>query len=208
VPNAAADESPPPAGWRSAWAAPGFRAAFAGALAALPLALWALSAFLLWVEQRPGVVLDDPVLALLPPGDASVLIFALIYGGLLLAAATLARRPWELLCALLGYEALVLLRILCMWLVPLAPPLGYVPLHDPVVESFGPATALTRDLFFSGHSSTLLLLALAVPARAVRIALLLALAAVAALLLRQHAHYAIDIARRLAPRPPVATFGG
>jgi hypothetical protein len=205
------------AGWRTAWAVRGFRRAFAVTLAALPLTLWALSAFLLWVERRPGAVLDDPVLALLPPGDASVPTFALIYGGMLLALVALLRCPWQLLRALQGYVTLVLLRMLCMWLVPLDPPPGYVPLHDPVVESFGPAMALSRDLFFSGHTSTLLLLALTVPARAVRVALLLAMAAVAVLLLRQHAHYTVDVlvallaapcalalARRLPPRRAAA----
>jgi hypothetical protein len=182
-----------PGGWRDAWAGTRFRRQAWATCIALPLTLAALSRFLLWVEQRPGVVLDDPLLALLTPRDTSLASFALIYGGLLLALATLLCSPHGLLRALQAYVLLVGLRILFMWLTPLDPPEGLVPLRDPLVESLGPGATLTRDLFFSGHTSTLFLLALCVPFRWTRWVLLLATAGVAFLLLVQHAHYTVDV---------------
>lgn len=185
--------TPRPGGWRQAWADARFRRTAAATVLALPLTIAALSWFLLAVEQRPGVVLDDPVLAALTPRDASVAAFALIYGGLLLALASLLRSPRHLVRALQGYVLLLLLRMLCMWVTPLDPPRGFVPLRDPLVESFGPGRMLTRDLFFSGHASTLFLLSLSVPSRWIRAALLLATVMLAFLLLQQHAHYTVDV---------------
>jgi hypothetical protein len=118
--------------------------------------------------------------------------FTLIYGGLVVAFVVLLRRPRLLLWGVQSYVLLVLLRILMMWLTPLAPPEGLVLLRDPLVESLGPARALTRDLFFSGHTSTLFLLALVLP-RPWRIPMFAAAAVVAALLVWQHAHYTIDV---------------
>ena len=51
-----------------------------------------------------------------------------------------------------------------MWATPLDPPPGMIVLEDPLVQLFGGASRpLTRDLFFSGHTSTMFLLFLAVP---------------------------------------------
>ncbi len=172
---------------------PRFRLAGAVTLLALIGTLVGLSNFLLWVEQRPDVVvLPDPVLARIPPRDLSTPTFALIYGGLLLGIVVLIRRPWELVRAVQSYVLLVLFRIALMWVTPLAPPAGFVMLADPFVESFGPAKALTRDLFFSGHTSTLFLVALVLP-KPWKWLVLGATTIVAVLLLWQHAHYTVDV---------------
>jgi membrane-associated phospholipid phosphatase len=68
-----------------------------------------------------------------------------------------------------------------------------IPLHDPLVRLFGPGKLLTKDLFFSGHTSTLFLLALAVPGRIAKTLFVLCTAAVAFCVLAQHVHYAIDV---------------
>jgi hypothetical protein len=180
--------------WRVAWSSRGFRIEALGSVAGVALAILALSHFLRWVESRPGtVVLADPILAALPARDFSVLTFSLIYGGLLVGLAVLLSRPRRLVRAAQAYVLLVLARILLMWLVPLEAPHGFVELRDPVVESLGPAQVLRRDLFFSGHASTLFLLALATPGRVWRGGMLLATAAVAILLVWQHVHYAVDV---------------
>ena len=182
------------AGWRQAWADRGFRWRLLLTLPVLVATLSALAALVNWVEQRPGAVLADPVLALLAPRDVTWPIFTLIYAGLLLAVIRLVRTPVRLVLGVQAYVVMALLRIAVMWATPLDPPPGMIVLDDPLVQGFGGAShPLTRDLFFSGHTSTMFLLFLAVPGRAARAFFLACTASVAFLVLVQHVHYAVDV---------------
>ncbi len=180
--------------WRQAWADRGFRIRRLVTPPLLVATLSALAALVKWVERRPGAVLPDPVLAMLAPRDVTWPVFTLIYVGIVLAVLLLVRSPVRLLLGVQGYVVLALLRIVVMWATPLDPPPGMIVLEDPLVQGFGGAAApLTRDLFFSGHTSTLFLLFLAVPGRATRAFFLAATAGVAFLVLVQHVHYAVDV---------------
>jgi hypothetical protein len=151
------------------------------------------SRFVRWVEHRPGVVLPDPLLCLLAPRQLTWVIFALVYGGLLTGCSALLRRPQRLLLGLQSYGVMVLLRMLALWLAPLEPPLGMLPLEDPFVRVFGPNELLTKDLFFSGHTASLLVVYWAIPRGRTRSILLLSAAGVACCVLVQHVHYGIDV---------------
>jgi PAP2 superfamily C-terminal len=95
--------------------------------------------------------------------------------------------------AIEAYDVLLVARAACMFLTPLDPPLGIIPLRDPIVEDLGAGIHLTRDLFFSGHTATLALLAWIVPGRRMRVLLTAATVVVACLLLLQHVHYTVDV---------------
>jgi hypothetical protein len=180
--------------WRQAWADPGFRWRLLLTPPALVATLSALAALVKWVERRPGAVLADPVLALLAPRDVTWPIFTLIYVGILLAVSLLVRMPVRLLLGVQAYVVMALLRIVVMWATPLDPPPGMIVLEDPLVQIFGGASQpLTRDLFFSGHTSTMFLLFLAVPGRPAKAFFLACTASVAVLVLVQHVHYAVDV---------------
>lgn len=170
-----------------------FRIEALASLAVLALVLAGFARFVHWVEARPGAVLADPVLARIEPRQLDLPTFALIYGGILFALARLAMRPRRLVGTLQAYTLLVALRALAMAVTPLDPPLGLLPLHDPIVNGAVGAQDLQRDLFFSGHTSLLVLLACCVPGRRARWLLALAAAAVAALLVAQHVHYSADV---------------
>ncbi len=179
--------------WAEAWRDPRFRLRLALTVPALVAVLALLARFLTFVEARPGAVLPDPVLALLAPRDLTWLTFSLIYLGLAFGVARLAADPRALVVALEAYVLMVLFRIAAMWVTPLEPPPGMIPLHDPLVRLFGPGKLLTKDLFFSGHTSTLFLLALAVPGRRSKALFLFCTAAVGFSVLAQHVHYTIDV---------------
>ena len=181
------------AAWTAAWRDPRFRLRIFLTVPALVAALLVLARFLTWNEARPGAVLRDPVLALLPPRDLTGLTFGLIYLGLAFGVARLAREPRALVVALQAYVLMVLFRIAAMAVTPLEPPPGMIPLHDPLVRLFGPGALLTKDLFFSGHTSTLFLLACAVPGRQWKALFLVSTAAVGISVLWQHVHYTIDV---------------
>ena len=179
--------------WADAWRDLRFRFRLALTVPALVAVLALLARFLTFAEVRPGVVLPDPVLAFLPPRDLTWLTFGLIYLGLAFGVARLARDPRALVLALQAYVVMVLFRIAAMWVTPLEAPPGMIPLHDPLVRLFGPGKLLTKDLFFSGHTSTLFLLALGVPGRRSKGLFLGCAAAVAFCVLAQHVHYTIDV---------------
>lgn len=184
-----------PLTWPVAWQQPGFRLRLGLVLALLLGLASQLPRYFAWVQARPGYHLPDPLLALLPAHDVSGATFAVIYLGIVLGVATLLPRPARLLRALWAYLLLHLLRCTTLWLLPLEPPPGLVLLRDPLVDYFfyaAPAP-ITKDLFFSGHTATLLLLALAVPAGWRRRVLLVGTLTVGTLVLVQHAHYTYDV---------------
>jgi hypothetical protein len=180
--------------WPEAWADRGFRWRLVLTIPTLVATLAALAALVKWVERRPGAILPDPVLAWLAPRDVTWPVFTLIYVGILLAVFLLARSPVRLVMGVQAYVVMALLRMVVMWATPLDPPPGMIVLEDPLVQVLGGASqALTRDLFFSGHTSTMWLLFLAVPGRAAKAYFLASTVAVACLVLVQHVHYAVDV---------------
>jgi hypothetical protein len=160
---------------------------------ALIVILFSLTRFLLWVEARPGVVLDDPLLRTFSPINTNWVTFAFIYGGLITGIAILKRYPERLLLAFQSYVVMVVFRIIAMALVPLDPPSTPFLLVDPVVETFGTGALLTKDLFFSGHTATLFLLFLVMPSKPAKTAFVACVLAVAICVLLQHVHYTIDV---------------
>ncbi len=179
--------------WPSHWSRKGFRARLTLTLALCASTLYVFPRFLAWVEVRPGAVLPDPVHILFPPVDLTWLIFSLIYGCLILAIVTLLRDPERLLIALQSYTLLVWFRIGAMYLVPLEPPAVTIPLQDPFVQLFGSGQVLMKDLFFSGHTSTLFLLFLTARGRILRTIFLIAVIGVATAIIIHHTHYTIDV---------------
>jgi len=125
--------------------------------------------FAAWVELRPGVILDDPLLRRFAPRDLTWPIFVALYGGIVLTVALLWKHPARLLAGCQAYGIMVLFRIAMMWAAPLDPPPDAIPLADPFVSFFGPSQVLTRDLFFSGHTATCTMLVLAAPYPIIRL---------------------------------------
>lgn len=78
-------------------------------------------------------------------------------------------------------------------LVPLDPPIGLVPLVDPILKPFYGEKEITRDLFFSGHTSSVFLVHMMLQKKWERIAALIATILVGIALLIQHIHYPIDV---------------
>ena len=190
--------------WRAAWKERPLRFQILATPVALALTLTALPRFLLRIEDRPGARLADPLLSMIQPRDASWLVFGLIYLALAVGLSVLARHPRELLVGVQAYVVMILSRMCAMYVTALDPPAGMIGLRDPVVEFFGAGRVLTRDLFFSGHTSTLFLLFLAVPRGRYKRVLLACAAGVAAGVLWQHVHYTVDV--MVAPLFAFASF--
>ena len=182
-----------PAAWREAWSEQRFRAEAMLTPVALVAVLAVMARFLTWVERRPGVLLPDPVLTLVPARDVTWLTFGLVYVGLLTTVAVLLPYPRRLVAGAQAYAVMVLFRMGVMAVTPLEAPPGMIPLRDPLVQVLGTGEVLTRDLFFSGHTATLALLALLAPGRASRRFFAVCTALVAVCVLWQHVHYTVDV---------------
>ncbi|WP_051719097.1 phosphatase PAP2-related protein [Hymenobacter sp. IS2118] len=185
----------PEQSWTVAWAQPGFRGRLGLGLGLLLSLLPVVPRFYHFIQSRPGPQLTDPLLALLPVHDVSAATFGVIYGGIAAVLVFLLPRPQLLLRALWAYLFLQLLRMLTLWLLPLDPPAALLVLHDPVVDRLFEVTSqpIVRDLFFSGHTATMTLLALAVRGRSWRMALAVLTVAVGTLVLVQRVHYSYDV---------------
>lgn len=186
-----------PGAWAQALARPAFRLSWVLLVVLLFGVLVPLvPGFFLFVQQRPGAVLADPLLHLLPRHDVATLVFVLMYGGVLAAVGWLTRQPQLFLRGLWGYFILLALRMGTIWLWPLNPPPGLVPMPDPFTAFFfhtAASEAITKDLFFSGHTATVAILALAVRGRWFRGALALVAVLIGVLVLVQRVHYSYDV---------------
>ncbi|MDR3611137.1 MAG: phosphatase PAP2-related protein [Ignavibacteriaceae bacterium] len=149
--------------------------------------------FLHYVELRSGITFIDPMLDLFNPVKLNWLIFGLLYIGLIIAVFFFIKDPHLLLTAIQSYIILVLFRIVAMFLMPLNPPSDMLPLNDPFVQMFGTGEILKKDLFFSGHTSTLFLIFIIAKERTQKSLFLFLSLFVGISVLLQHVHYSIDV---------------
>jgi hypothetical protein len=163
-------------------------------LVALAFVASTLPSFFRFIEARPGSVPPDPVIAHLAPMDLSVPVFVVLYGAILWAVLSIAGKPSVLLRALQAYLVLLLLRMISMFTFTLEPPADLIDLVDPVTQLFYPDDRpFRKDLFFSGNTATLALLAFAVPGPRIRAVLWIATFLVGAAVILQHVHWTVDV---------------
>lgn len=160
---------------------------------ALLITLFLFSKYLLYIESREGTILDDPVFHYFNAVNLNSLIFILIYFSIILGLIHLTNYPLFFIIGIQSYILVVLFRIVSMFLVPLNPPLGTIDLQDPLVFVLGTGTKITKDLFFSGHTSTIFLIFLCARKKYLKVFFLILTIIIAFLLVIQKAHYSIDV---------------
>jgi membrane-associated phospholipid phosphatase len=179
--------------WKTFFQNPKTRTEFILTLIVLIPLLLTFSQFLLFIEERKGIILNDPVLSLYNPIDLTWLVFGLIYFSLILFIYISIKDPARIMIALQAYGLMVLFRIVAMYLTPFEAPEKLLLLNDPFVQLFGKGDVLTKDLFFSGHTGTLFLLFLLADNKKFKAVLLVATILVGIAVLLQHVHYSIDV---------------
>lgn len=146
-----------------------------------------------FIQKRQGFILNDYLLDWLPAFDLSLWTFILLYFLIFLGVLSLLTYPHQFLITLQAYVLLTVLRFVTILLIPLEPPGNIIELIDPFVQHLFYQQSVTKDLFFSGHTSLLVLLTLAVPSPKIRIVLFTGTFFIASMLLIQHAHYTVDV---------------
>ncbi len=153
----------------------------------------AFPVFFQHIQKREGFLLNDVVLNAVAPLNVSAPLFIIIWGLGIFMGLRALQQPRLLLLFIWAFIFLSLFRVTCIWLVNLAPPQGLIPLADPISNSFYGKNFITKDLFFSGHTSTIFLVYLCLQKKADKIAALLGTIVVAILVLVQHIHYTVDV---------------
>ncbi len=145
------------------------------------------------IERRNGLVLNDWLLASLPAFDVSAIIFAIIWGMGILMLVRAMNKPAICTTYIWTLIFVCIARFISISLVRLDPPAGLVPLTDPLTGCFYGHAAITKDLFFSGHTSTMVLIYLNLEKKIDKIIAFAATILVMLLLLLQHIHYTMDV---------------
>jgi len=181
--------------WKTAFADRSFTLSFLGALAVFSIFPFKADIFFQWIQKRDGIQWNDPILNALPALNVSYPIFGIIYLSVIYLLYRLLQDPKRFVWFAWAFNLETLFRFICIYLVALDPPARLVDLHDPLAEMFiyGENMAITKDLFFSGHTATMVFVCYFLPTtKERRIAIGLSLLLVS-LLLVQHVHYSLDV---------------
>ncbi len=145
------------------------------------------------ILPRQGSIPWDPVLTVLPPRDWSLITFLILYVSIGQTLISHFRSPRIVMVALTAYCGANLIRMATMYLFTFEPPPGMILLVDPISSIAYPDSAFAKDLFFSGHVSTVMILVLVEPLPLARRLKAAGTILMAVLLAWQHVHYTIDI---------------
>lgn len=146
------------------------------------------------ILNKPGIHLNDPILNFFTPKDWSIPIFIGIYFATILSFIINSVRPYTILLILQVYVIVNFMRLLSIYFFTMEAPDGIIPLSDPFLTKFAYGQPVfVKDLFFSGHVSTLALLFFVEKRRALKIFVLLSMTFVSVFLAWQRVHYVIDM---------------
>ena len=152
-----------------------------------------LPTFFDFIEKRQGVVLNDVVLQCLPVINLSIPIFIVIWCTAAIMAIRVFKNPYLFTLFIWCFLFLTLSRMLTISLVPLNAPKDLIILKDPLSNQFYHGIFITKDLFYSGHTSTMFLMFLCLTRKRDKITALFSTLAIGIMVLIQHVHYTIDV---------------
>jgi hypothetical protein len=179
--------------WKKTWDSPVKRLQLMTITIMIPVFAFSLPHFFAFIEKRKGIVLNDWVLKEITPHNVSVLIFIIMWSMILLILYRAIYKPSIFITYCFTLAMVTAARITCIALVPLSPPVGLITLSDPLSGAFYGEMSVTKDLFFSGHTATVMLIFLCLEKPVDKIVGGIATLAIAFLLLVQHIHYTIDV---------------
>ncbi len=182
--------------WTAAIANTRSRTKIIAAVASLTAIILFFPHFFLYIEQRQnGILLDDWVLNRLNPRDFSMPVFVIIWSATGLFIYRSVTNPALFLDVVFSLILLCIARMASIYLVQLEPPAQLIKLTDPLTSLTygGRGMFMTKDLFFSGHTSNMLLLALCFQKKSDKILCVAATILIGSMVLIQHVHYTIDV---------------
>ena len=144
-------------------------------------------------SSRIGATLNDPIQPHFIARDWSVLIGILTYASVIPFLVFIAQQPRLLHQVFRSFTAVFVVRAVCIWLVPLAPPKEIIALYDPVIDYLAGEGSILNDLFFSGHVADLFIFFFAATNLKLKQWIFICTIFVGTLLVWQRVHYTIDV---------------
>lgn len=181
--------------WKNAWSNRKFRRIIIAGSVILLGILISFPFFFAMIELREGTLLNDRLLLLIPPTDVSIATFTVIWSMTLLLWVRCVQDPWIFALFLFCFVILCISRMLTILIIPLNPPVGLIPLKDPLSSIFygGTDKFIQKDLFYSGHTSIQFLMFLTLKRKTDKILAFFSTLAIGTLVLVQHVHYTVDV---------------
>ena len=181
--------------WASALENTRFRSKVIAGVLIFAFILLLFPSFFAMIEARKGIILNDWLLDYLKPHDFSIPIFIIIWSTTMLLVIRCINQPAMFLDVICSLVVLCIARMLTIYLVPLDPPPGLLTIKDPLTSLTygGKDVFITKDLFFSGHTSNMLMMALCFQKKSDKWFGYFAACTVGIMVLFQHVHYSIDV---------------
>lgn len=179
--------------WQLSWQQKKFRDKIFIGIVFITIILICLPFFFQYIEKRKGFQFNDVILTSIPAYNVYVLIFLLVWSNAFLMLSTVIKRPSVFLIFLFAYILLFITRAVTIFLIPLETPPDIINLTDPLTNYFYGVSFITKDLFFSGHVSTLFLIYLCQNNKFIKFFTLFSCICVSILVLIQHIHYTVDV---------------
>jgi hypothetical protein len=190
--------------WLVAWQNKVFKQNLFVGLILLVVTMILTSYFFNYIEtNKNGVILNDWVLQRIPALDASVFIVTIMGSAIFLFSIRAIANPNILITFLFALVLQLTTRMITISITEFFPPHGLIVLRDPMGSLLYQSHFITRDLFYSGHTAIVCLLAFCSFNKRHKYYFLLAAMSVGILLLIQHVHYTIDVVCA-----PLFAFGG
>jgi PAP2 superfamily C-terminal len=157
------------------------------------------------IQPKPGLIFDDVILNALTPFNFSLPIFLILYLTLIHTVYSSIKNPDIIVVGMTTYCAVNLIRMGTMHTLTLEPPPGMILLVDPIATFLVyPDSGFAKDLFFSGHVSSMMAMVLVEPNKKIKMAKILGTVVVGVFLAWQHVHYTLDLV--VAPFVTYAVF--
>jgi len=179
--------------WSSNWQNSIFKKQFILGSVIVTILLSTFPVFFDLIESRNGYQINDWLLNKIPATNLSYPIFSIIWFCAILTITQAVKQPRFCLLFLWGFILLSLSRIVTISAVAFNPPNSLVPLIDPVTNIFYGGKFITKDLFYSGHTSTMFLMYLCLEKSWHKNLTLAASVLIGCMVLIQHVHYTVDV---------------
>ncbi len=180
--------------WSLAWSNKAFRTTIILECIALLLLLLCTITFYRWLEvQKEGVIPDDVLLKYIPAMDVSLPIAVLEASVFMLCIVRAATNPNLAITILFALALQFTFRLVTIDLTRFLPPPGLIELKDPFGSMAFHSRYITRDLFYSGHTSSQFIFYLCARKKYDRYYMLFTTVTIGIMVLLQHVHYTIDV---------------
>ncbi len=150
--------------------------------------------FLLWNENREGIVFNEPFFQYFEARDYSVVIVLLLYASVGFFLFYNIKKPLLLSRFVWSYIFILLMRMVALFFLPLYCDPDAVKLEDPLLNNLiYPNNYVERDLFFSGHATMMVSFYWCFKNSTIKRVYLVGAVLVSTLLVLQKVHFTIDV---------------